>query len=52
MGFHVGIYSEAEKKEYYAREFANTVSTYRFLLLAKGRIYQERESRLEDYLAK
>ena len=46
----VRIYSEAEEKVYYAREFANTVSTYRFLLLAKRRIYQERESRLEAYL--
>ena len=42
--------SASEAALYYSREFANTVSTYRFLLLAKKRIYTERKENIEAYL--
>ena len=47
---NINISSEEEEKPYYAREFANTVSTYRFLLMAKKRIYEEREKQISVYL--
>ena len=42
--------SEEEEKVYYAKEFANTVSTYRFLLIAKKRIYLNQEKSIENYI--
>jgi len=48
----VNIKSKAEEELYYSREFANTVSTYRFLLLAKKRIYKGREDKLKAFLKK
>ena len=48
----VTIKSKIEEELYYAQEFANTVSTYRFLLLAKKRIYKEKENKLKEYLEK
>ena len=44
--------SVIEEELYYSLEFANIVSTYRFLLQAKKRIYEEREAKFEEYLKK
>ena len=42
--------SADEKKLYYSKEFANTVSTYRYLLLARKRIYSTQEKALSTFL--
>ncbi|MEL6538831.1 MAG: hypothetical protein AAFQ98_25670, partial [Bacteroidota bacterium] len=42
--------TQAEAKAYAALEFANTVSTYRYLLAAKQRIYQQQLEVLDAYL--
>ena len=39
-----------DEKELYSNEFANTVSTYRFLLVAKRRIYQDQRKAIDAYL--
>ncbi|MEM9921419.1 MAG: hypothetical protein AAF990_25180 [Bacteroidota bacterium] len=44
------IRSKAEEEAYYSREFANTISTYRFLLLAKERIYKAQKEEIDAYL--
>jgi len=49
---NVDIKSESDKEAYYSREFANTISTYRYLLQAKRNIYEERESQFDMYLNK
>ena len=43
--------SKSEEELYYSREFANTVSTYRFLLIAKKRIYQNVADDINNYLS-
>ncbi|MFD2586619.1 hypothetical protein ACFSQJ_06735 [Croceitalea marina] len=43
--------SENDKKLYYSREFANTVSTYRFLLVSKKRIYLNQKTVIDKYLS-
>lgn len=48
----VSTLSEEDEQMYYTREFANTVSTYRFLLIAKKRIYQNQKANIEAYLGK
>jgi len=47
-----GIETQSAEEEavYYAKEFANTVSTYRFLLIAKKRIYQTQKESIGEYL--
>jgi len=44
------INSADEEAQYYSNEFTNTVSTYRYLLLASKRIYEKEKSLIGDYL--
>lgn len=44
--------SDEERQLYYSKEFSNIVSTYRYLLLVKQRVYVEQEERLVGYLTK
>ena len=41
-----------EEELYYSLEFGNIISTYRFLLQSKKRIYEERRDKVEEYLKK
>ncbi len=47
---YVQINSESEKEKYYAKEFANTISTYKFLLRSKLRIYSDEKKMIDAYL--
>lgn len=47
---YVDTKSERETANYSSMEFANTISTYKFLLSAKKRIYSEVQGNIKDYL--
>ncbi len=42
--------SEKNAEAYYSKEYANTISTYRFLLMAKENIYEEIKGNINTYL--
>lgn len=42
--------SKQDEKSYYSQEFANTISTYRYLLIAKLRIYSKEKETIKEYL--
>lgn len=46
----VDINSKSEEDMYYTKEFANIVSTYRYLLNAKVRIYKDQANVIDKYL--
>ena len=46
---HVQTDTKLDEAPYYSKEFANTVSTYRFLLSSKKRIYKEQLALLVAY---
>lgn len=44
------IKSDEARELYYSKEFANTVSTYSYLLVAKKGTYQKQKEIIDDYL--
>lgn len=47
---YVDIKSKNDKELYYSKEFANIISTYRYLLLAKQNIYLKEKKMIGEYL--
>jgi len=48
----IDMKSKAEEERYYSKEFANTISTYQYLLYAKQNIYVKEKELIGKYLEK
>lgn len=42
--------TKEEKEKYYSKEYANTISTYRYLLTSKLNIYTKEYQIIKDYI--
>ncbi|MFK7907406.1 MAG: DUF6090 family protein [Chitinophagales bacterium] len=49
---YINVKSEEELQKYFAPEFANTISTYRFLLSSKLKICKNEKDMIDQYLSK